>query len=140
MNEDEKKVQEEQEETTETAVEETVETTEEAVEVEQEEQIHMKPRAPLAHDAHGILTRAKSNFHRSIFQRLARARETLLHHDANRIEQSRHRIDKLAATRQHLWPKELHLEPITELVESNPRETVCDPVHDAIGIGNIKQR
>lgn len=38
MNEDEKKVQEELEETTETAVEETVETTEEAVEVEQEEQ------------------------------------------------------------------------------------------------------
>ena len=37
MNEDEKKVQEELEETTETAVEETVETTEEAVEVEQEE-------------------------------------------------------------------------------------------------------
>ena len=40
MNEDEKKVQEELEETTETAVEETVETTEEAVEVEQEEQAH----------------------------------------------------------------------------------------------------
>ena len=38
MNEDEKKVQEELEETTETAVEETVETTEENVEVEQEEQ------------------------------------------------------------------------------------------------------
>lgn len=38
MNEDEKKVQEELEETTETAVEETVEATEEAVEVEQEEQ------------------------------------------------------------------------------------------------------
>ncbi len=38
MNEDEKKVQEELEETTETAVEETVGTTEEAVEVEQEEQ------------------------------------------------------------------------------------------------------
>lgn len=38
MNEDEKKVQEELEETTETAVEETAETTEEAVEVEQEEQ------------------------------------------------------------------------------------------------------
>ena len=40
MNEDEKKVQEELEETTETAVEETVEATEEAVEVEQEEQAH----------------------------------------------------------------------------------------------------
>ena len=40
MNEDEKKVQEELEETTETAVEETVETTEENVEVEQEEQAH----------------------------------------------------------------------------------------------------
>ena len=38
MNEDEKKVQEELEETTETAVEETVEATEENVEVEQEEQ------------------------------------------------------------------------------------------------------
>ena len=38
MNEDEKKVQEELEETSETAVEETVETTEENVEVEQEEQ------------------------------------------------------------------------------------------------------
>ena len=38
MNEDEKKVQEELEETTETAVGETVEATEEAVEVEQEEQ------------------------------------------------------------------------------------------------------
>ena len=40
MNEDEKKVQEELEETTETAVEETVEATEENVEVEQEEQAH----------------------------------------------------------------------------------------------------
>ena len=102
------------------------------------EQVHMKTRAPLAHDAHGILTRAKSNFHRSIFQGLARARETLLHHDANGIERLDNGLDDFPPARKHFRPEKLHLEPVSETVERKARETVGSPVHDAISIGHLK--